>query len=184
MADQPVQIVVDVRGALTRLREVAAAAQDLSPVFGGPINQSLDEVFKAQFESEGAAYGTKWQSLASVTVALRKRRGHGRGGILRDTNRLWASLTKLGLGPDAFKDVGTHSLERGSTVPYGKWHQTGFESKTFVVTKGKGSAITFVALHRKTPVKVPARPFIPDPFPDKIVDRWVDMITEFITNAN
>lgn len=174
-------ITVDVSGALARLHAVAAAAQDLSPVFSGPINQDLDQVFKDQFDTEGAAYGTKWRKLAPATLALRQRRGHGRGGILRDTNVLWASFTKLGLGPDAIKKVGTHSLVRGSTVPYGRWHQTGYMSKTFVVTRGKGSKTTFVALRRKEPVHIPARPIIPDPMPAKVINRWVSMIEEFIT---
>lgn len=177
----PVQITVDVESALARLRVLADATQDLKPVFAGPINQSLDDVFKKQFNTQGAAYGTKWRSLAPVTVALRRRRGHGRGGILRDTNRLWASFTKLGIGPDAYKDVGSHHIERGTTLPYGKYHQTGYTAKTFVVIGGKGRNIHPIALRRKTPKAIPARPIIPDPMPKKITDEWAQMIADFVT---
>ena len=179
----PIQITVDVEAALAKLRAMAAATEDLTPVFAGPINQSIDEVFKKQFDTEGAAYGTKWRSLAPVTVALRKRRGHGRGGILRDTNRLWASFTKLGLGPDAYKDIGRHHIERGTTLPYGKYHQTGYTAKTFVVVGGKGRNIHPVALRRKTPKKVPARPIIPAPMPKQVTDGWAKMIADFITKG-
>src|SRR6476646_5388274 len=92
-------VTVNVANAIARLNAVLAAAHDLTPVFAGPINQSLNEVFVKQFETEGAYGGTKWAPPPPFTWNLRKRRGHGRGGILRDTNRPGASLTKQGLGP-------------------------------------------------------------------------------------
>jgi hypothetical protein len=183
----PIQVQVNVQSALQRLQVLVNNAENLGPVFAGPINQSLNEVFVRQFETEGAAYGTKWRKLSPATLQLRKRRGHGRGGILRDTGVLWASFTKMGLGPHAIKNVTPTSIERGSTLPYGKYHQTGYESKTFVVTGGKGRNIYPVALKRKHPIQVPARPIIPDPFPgslgrgQKVVNSWAQMIADFIT---
>lgn len=176
----PVQVTVDVSGALAKLSTVLKAATDLSPVFGGPINQSVDEAIKKQFDTEGSFSGTKWAPLAPVTVKLRGRRGHGRGGILRDTNRLWASLTKLGLGPEAIKVVTKNSLVRGSTVPYAQYHQTGYQSRTFVVINKQGDP---VALRRKTPRAVPARPPIPDPMPTSVVKSWEEMISRFIAGG-
>jgi hypothetical protein len=168
---------IDVSGAVARLSEVMKAAHDLSPVFAGPINQSLNEVFIKQFQTEGAYGGKKWAPLAPVTRKLRQRRGHGRGGILRDTNKLWASFTKLGLGPDAVKIVRPDSLTRGSTVIYAEPHQTGFTSRTFVVINKLGNP---VALRRKVPKKIPARPIIPETMPSTVVQSWEKMIADFI----
>lgn len=179
----PLQLELNVEGALAKLRAIVDAATNLEPVFAGPINQSLNDVFVKQFETEGAAYGTKWRKLAPITVELRKRRGHGRGGILHDVGPLWASFTKLGLGPNAYKKVGKQSLERGSTLPYGKYHQTGYPSKTFVVLGGKGRNTYPVPLRRKTPINIPARPIIPDPFPSSVTDSWARMIADFMTGA-
>jgi phage gpG-like protein len=172
-------VKVDVAGAVARLREVMNRTEDLSPVFAGPINKSVNDMFIRVFQSEGSAYGGKrWAPHAPVTKLLRKRRGHGRGGVLRDTNRLWASLTKLGLGPDAVKLVGKQSLTRGTLVTYAEPHQTGYTSRTFVVVDKAGNP---VPLYRKTPVKIPARPFIPDPMPKQMIVAWEKMITDFVT---
>lgn len=174
----PLQITVDVSGALERLKVLLSNAQDLTPVLQGPINTSLNDVFVKQFDSEGAAYGTKWRSLSPATIALRKRRGHGRGGILRDTNVLWASMTKLGLGPNAVRVVTARSLERGTTLKYGLYQQTGYLSKTFAVLTKRGD---IVGLRRKKPKQIPARPFIPESLPSAVTDGWAKMIGDFIT---
>ena len=172
-------VKVDVAGAVARLSAVMKQTEDLSPVFAGPINQSLNEMFIKIFATEGAAYGGKrWAPHAPVTTLLRKRRGHGRGGVLRDTNRLWASLTKLGNGPDAVKFVGKQSLVRGTLVTYAEPHQRGFTSRTFVVVGKDGNP---VPLYRKIPKKIPARPFVPDPMPKQLIGAWEKMITDFVT---
>lgn len=175
-----IEVQVDVSGALARLNAVATAASDLRPVFEGPINQSINEVFTKQFATEGSFGGKKWAPQAPVTKLLRQRRGHGRGGILRDENRLWASLTKLGLGPDAVKIVTKGSIIRGTSVPYGKYHQTGYVSKTFVVVNRLGDP---VPLRRRFPKNIPARPIIPDPMPNNVVRGWEDTLTKFIVKG-
>lgn len=175
----PAGVVVQVEAGptLTLLRRLGAALQDLSPVLGGPVNASVNDLFTRQFATEGREGGTRWAPLAPVTVLLRKRRGHGRGGILRDTNRLWASFTKLGLGPDGVKVVTPDSLQRGSTVPYAAPHQTGFTSRTFVVVNKLGNP---VPLHRRSPKKIPARPIVPDPVPVKYISAWERLIIQFV----
>lgn len=170
-------VTVDVAGAMARLRETIAATRDMTPVFGGPINASVDTLFRRQFESEGSYAGARWAPLRPVTKQLRTRRGHGRGGILRDTNRLWASFTKLGLGPEAVKVVTSESLERGSTVPHARFHQTGFVSRTFVVIDADGNPIP---LRRKRPQGVPARPIVPDRVPPALVKAWETFIARWI----
>lgn len=175
-----VEIQVNVAGALDKLSAAAKAAVNLKPVLGGPINASIDELMRQQFDSEGAAMGTRWAPLAPVTLKLRERRGHGRGGILRDTNRLWASLTKLGLGPDALLVVTDASIERGTKLPYAQWQQTGYLSKTFVVLDKAGNAIP---LKRKTFKQIPARPIITEDIPPEFLADWQRMIAEFIAKG-
>ena len=170
-------IQINTAGAMTVLQQVRHALDDLSLVFAGPINKSVDTVFKRQFDSQGAFGGTPWRPLHPVTVQLRKRAGHGRGGILRDTNRMWASLTKFGLGPDAIKVITPMSLERGTTVPYAGWIHTGFMSKYFVVVDKHGLP---VPIKRARAKKIPARPLVPDPMPAEVVGTWEKVIVNFL----
>jgi hypothetical protein len=172
-----VRIEVQVGEAIAELRAALDRVTDLSPVMGGPINASVDSVLKRQFQSEGAAYSGKWAPLKPVTLQLRKRRGHGRGGIGRDTNRMWSSLTKLGLGPEAVKVVTKDSLTRGTTVPYARWFHGGYLSKTFVVADRNNNP---VPLRRKIPKRVPARPIIPDPWPREVTGAWEKFIARYI----
>jgi phage gpG-like protein len=154
-------VKVDIRDAFARLGRVLAASRNLQPVLAGPVNESVNEFFVRQFDSEGAYGGEKWKPLSPLSLKLRQRRGHGRGGILHDTGRMWASLTKLGLGPDAIRRVTAQSLERGTSVPYAISHQKGFKTRIF----GRG---------RKR--KVPKRVIIPDPMPSRVVEGWVSII--------
>lgn len=176
----PVQVTLNLVGALETLGAVMHAAQDLTPVLEGPINKSVDTLFLRQFASEGSYGGTRWAPDAPVTVKLRGRRGHGRGGVLRDTNVLWASLTKLGLGPNAVRLVTPHSLTRGTSVKYARYHQTGYVAKTFVVIDRHGNP---VPLYRKTPKRIPARPILPDPIPNALVNTWAKTISDFIVSG-
>lgn len=175
-----IEVQINVADALTRLGAASTAALNLKPVLGTTINASIDQLFDQQFDSEGAYLGSRWAPLAPVTVKLRQRRGHGRGGILRDTNRLWASLTKLGQGPDALIILTDTSIERGTKVPYAQWQQTGFLSKTFVVVDKNGNA---VPLRRKTPKQIPARPIVTENIPADVLSGWQTAIANFIASG-
>ncbi len=173
-----VTVKVDVAGALAKLSYIGKSIVNLAPVLSGPINQDIDELYKRRFETEGASDGgTKWAPLSPVTKLLRKGRGRGRGKIGRDTNRMWASLTKMGLGPDAIKRVTSTSLERGTKVPYAKFFSDGIRSKTFVVIGLGGQAIP---LFRKKIKVIPGRPLLPDPLPSSVTKRWEGMIADFV----
>lgn len=170
-------VQVDTAGARSVLLNVRRGLHDLSLVFAGPINKSVDTVFRRQFESQGAFGGSPWRPLHPVTLKLRQRPGHGRGGILRDTNRMWASLTKSGLGPDAIKVVTPHSLERGTSVKYAQWMHTGFKSKYFVVVDKHGLP---VPIKRARPKTIPPRPIVPEPMPAEVVSTWEKILVNFL----
>jgi len=170
-------VQINTAGARSVLLNVQRGLQDLSLVFAGPINKSVDTVFRRQFDSQGGFGGTPWRPLHPVTLRLRQRPGHGRGGILRDTNRTWASLTKSGLGPDAIKVVTPTSLERGTTVPHAGYHHTGFKSKYFVVVDKNGLP---VPIKRARPKTIPARPLVPDPMPAEVVSTWEKILVNWL----
>lgn len=145
------EITLDLSEAVTKLDQMA---QRLGPgmrdVFDGPVDRIVLGFFSAQFESHGAAGGTPWAPLSPVTLALKARRGRAEMGTLRDSNRLWASLTKRA-SPDGVLAVTETSYRRGTRVPYAAFHQDGWTS-------------TSIFGHRRKhpPARpVPARPLIP-----------------------
>ena len=166
--------------ALAQLAGLSDRARDLSPVLGGTVNQLVDEMYRRQFATQGAFGGRRWAKLAPITRAIRATRGRGRGGILRDTGRLWASLTKGGGPPDGVKRVTATSLERDTAVPYARFVDSGYLSTTFVLLGQDGQVIP---LHRRAPKQIPARPITPDPVPNVIVRRWEQAIAQFIAGG-
>lgn len=178
----PIVARVNVAGALKALTFAQRAAADLTDVMGGDVNQIVDEYLTEQFATEGKAGSTPWAPHSPVTRALRQRRGHGRGGIGRDTNRMWASLTKLGLGPDAVKDVTPDGLVRGTKVPYARFFAGGWKSVTVPIVGPTGEIATIV--RRKVPRQIEARPIAPaDGLPSPYVTRIEQAIADFIVGA-
>jgi phage gpG-like protein len=95
------------------------AAEDARPAFR-TIAHLLERAALQRFESEGAYGGEKWAPLAPSTVA---RKGAGKG-ILVDSGRLRASLTQE-TAADSIRVLLPQEMRWGSTVPYGKFHQSG-----------------------------------------------------------
>jgi hypothetical protein len=120
-----------------------------------------------------------------VTKLLRKRRGHGRGGftgvqppggLLADTNRLAASLTKK-TGPDTVLEIDKASYRRGTSVPYARFQQRGFTVTRWPAIRWRRGRVAGVTwLRRKTPKRVPARPPVPPRLPPEAIaaiDRYL-----------
>jgi len=107
----------------TLTSEMVARAQDLSPAF-----EAGDEAFRAemneQFETQGAYLqgGDTWAPL-SPEYAKRKPKPPAPFGILYRSGDLWKSLSEE--GGDHVKIVQPDSGTYGSSIPYGKYHQTG-----------------------------------------------------------
>ena len=104
-------------------QDMISRTEDLSEVW-----ETGDEAFRlemsAQFESQGGYLqdGTQWVPL-SFAYAKRKPPPPAPFGILYRSGKLWQSLAKE--GGDHVKIVQPESLVVGSSVPYGKYHQTG-----------------------------------------------------------
>lgn len=142
------KIEVRVGAAVRELEQVAGRLKDASPVLTGAVDRIVLGFLRRQFETEGAAGGTPWAPLSSVTLALKGRYRRARMGVLRFTNRLMGSLTKRG-SPDQLFQVTGQQYSRGTRVPYAVFHQSGYIT---------GSIF---GRPRKRPVQVPARPMVP-----------------------
>ncbi len=77
---------------------------------------------KAQFQSEGAEGGEKWQDLSPAYADWKEAHYPGRR-ILERTGDLERSLTS-GSDPNAIKREGVRTLTLGSKVPYAIYHQS------------------------------------------------------------
>jgi hypothetical protein len=173
------------------LDKLAAAADDLRTPFTR-IDQRVTEGFRRQFEDNGRQFGTPWQPLRTTTIALRtrtitkrkraqdgsvynvvsttNRRGEARYGfasILRNTGALYGSLAK-GSSAAAFRVIGPRMYQRGTTVPYARFHQSGFR-------------LTFFG--RRTGVVVQPRPLFPRTPPAAFVQMVTDEVTTFMGGA-
>ena len=153
-----IRVTVDdtlVRKMLAGARRRAA---DLSRFFRGPLDKEVTDFLRRQFDTEGAHGGRRWAPLSSTTLALRRRAGHGRGGVGRDTNTMWASLVKSG-GPQSIRRITPREYERGSRVPWSGLFQQGWTQRTI-----------FGRPLRRT-IRVPGREVFPDPLPSQLQGR-------------
>lgn len=105
----------DLAAAFERLRDRAG---DLSPAMRRISGHMLFST-QRRFEREAGPGGLAWQALAPSTIARNPRRAPP-AKILRDTNRLYTSLTS---------DSDATSAEAGTNVVYAGVHQFGGEIK-------------------------------------------------------
>lgn len=160
-----VSVDIELKEAQKMLDTTAGALLSLAPVFAGPIDKSVSQMFLRRFTSEGAWGGSRWAPLRPLTLRLRQRAGHGRGGVLRDTNRLFGSLVKV--GPESIRIISPHAYQRGTIVPYARFQQTGWISQ-------------LVFGRSKRAVRVPARPPVPSQIPPEMTNAWEKVIARFI----
>lgn len=147
-----VRFGVDVQGLVEAQRTTLGIAErvaDARPAFR-VLDKHASTVFIRQFASEGAWGGRSWPRLRPATIRARQKPGRGRGGILRDTNRLWASLVKV--GPESIRLIEPQRYERGTIVPYAFRHQIGD--------------------------RVPVRQIIPDPMPEEVLNTWERILAD------
>lgn len=142
------------------LQQMKPRAQDLSPAMAGPVDQAVTAWTARQFDTEGAHGGSRWAPLAPTTLEARKRPGHGKGGIGRDTNRMWASLAK---------SPSTEGVVEATAATYRRW--------TTVTEKGTPYPIIF---EKGISGKQPARPIYPTPLPPALVQQVQDILTTYI----
>lgn len=148
----PVSIRVEgLDGVRIAIEGIRGRVRDATPAFR-LIDKHVTTVFQRQFATEGRFGGKPWAQLKRRTVKQRQKPGRGRGGILRDTNRLWASLTKGGNVPEGLLVIEPLRYVRGSQVPYAAEHQD---------PRRPGLA---------------KREIVPDPMPENILNTWQEIL--------
>lgn len=148
-------VTVQAQDWVTPLQKATA---NLAPVFRGPINRSVTGLFRRQFNTEGREGGHPWPQLKASTIAARAKRGRGRGGILQDVRRMWGAYVKEGRGPEAILVIEKMRYERGVSVPYARFHQSG--------TK-----------------RMPRRPVVPDTVPRKYLEGWARLVARHLESS-
>lgn len=147
MAREGVGITVDsrkVRRALQTLVKELGSKRVFTEL-GIATRTEIDTNFQKQGNDEG-----RWRSLTVAT--LEARRGNGRGAmILQDTGTLRNSMT--------FNINGKQSVDIGTNVKYGRYHQEGVRRtgipRGFRRTRRAPSITTGGAF------RIPKRPFLP-----------------------
>jgi len=103
------------------IERFADGLTDYRPIWG-VIEDDFYAQVQAQFKSEGAAGGEKWQELSAEYAGWKEMRYPGKP-ILERTGNLVKSLTS-GSDPNAVKREERKTLTLGSAVSYAIYHQS------------------------------------------------------------
>lgn len=146
------------------LKEFRARASDLTPVFAAGVDPYLTEEIRQQFATEGAHFGDPWEPLAQSTLERRRRDGHGRGGILRDTDALYNAFVNP-FDSGAVRVIAPQGYARGVSIPYYPYLHDGTQT---------------TASHRGG---MPARPVVPYSMPPEMRDDLFAILARFIVTG-
>lgn len=171
MADAKFTAQIEIGPALQLLEAVAGRASDLRPVFLSAVKTSLDRFFISQFDTQGAEGGQPWAPLQPSTLAAKGRAHRAAMGVLRFTNRLWASLTKPTPGNLGISAATANIMYRGTMVPYAYFHQYGYTVSRW------GKALFHNPRH------VPARILVPAEMPPRYVEAWGRSIQRYVVEG-
>lgn len=144
---------------------MAARLMDFTPYWEAVASPTIAGWFQSVWETEGAVInGSPWAPLSETTIALKAKRNRGTMGILRDSDRLYQSLTVRG-DADQLRSVSPSALFYGTAAnsggaPYPLYLQSGWTMHSIF-----GRAVA--------PRKVPARPFVPV---DRLPDPWAEAL--------
>lgn len=149
-----VDYLVEFEHATEQLVAMRDRASDLTPAFAMGVDPYLTNELMEQFASEGAHFGDPWAPLAERTLQARKRPGHGRGGILRDTDAMYNAFINP-FDDGAIRIIDPRSYQRGVSTPYYPFHHDGT-------------------------LRMPARPVVPAEMPAVMQDSIYGVVRQFI----
>jgi hypothetical protein len=188
-----VQVVARTKGAVLHLGGITKAIKDLRPFFLGTLEPHITGLITQQFVTRGKVFGPgPWRRLSQMTIEARSRRGailrdrfgrykknsgkriskrgRAKAGVyaqLEDSRRLWAAYVKP-QGPESQRIVTAHEYHRIVTVPYARYHQSGYPS---------------VVYGRRTGRNVPARIVFPRSardVPAPVVRAWEGLFVQYL----
>jgi hypothetical protein len=184
-----VDVLVDLQDFLADFDEEQRRALNLSPIFAGKVDQIVTAFLTKRFDTEGAHLGTKWQKLSKRTLQARKGNGRGRGGILWDQGIMRGSLVKSG-GPGSIREISDTMYRRGTTDPKAAIHQRGGTIRRTAKVKADmlqrrraGGRRGMGAGLKRYSITIPARPIIPEPVPQALLDEITKAITDWLAKG-
>jgi hypothetical protein len=152
------EINIDLAELGERTAEMAARLADFTPYWEAVASPMVSGWFLSIWETEGANInGTPWAPLTETTLGFKAKRGREKMGTLRDSDRLFHSLTVRG-DADQLRDVSPSSFFFGTAAnnagtPYPLYLQGGWTMHN-------------IFRHQIEPPRaVPARPFVPKSLP-------------------
>jgi hypothetical protein len=162
------QISIDLdAGALAdKTNGMAARLADFTPYWEVVASPMIAGWFTSIWETQGANInGAPWAPLTETTLDFKAKRNREQMGVLRDSDRLYHSLTVRG-DADQLRDVSPSGLFYGTAAnakgaPYPFYLQHGWTMYNVYRTQ------------IEPPRDVPARPFVPV---DHLPDPWADAI--------
>jgi len=161
---------------------------DLRPAWIEDVQPIITDFLTKRFETEGAYMtGAKWAPLAPASKELRARPGHGRGGIGRDTNAMWASFVKSAgstAAPNGILLIDEERYERGSSLKWAQWFHRGYNStRKPVLVRDKDGNKKWIFVKRAAAKRIPARPIIPDPLPAELVEQVESALMRYVSGG-
>lgn len=145
---------------------MAERLMDFTPYWEAVASPMISGWFQSVWATEGANInGDPWAPLSKTTLALKARRNREHMGMLRDSDRLYQSLTVRG-DADQLRDVSPSGLFYGTAAnnagaPYPLYLQ-------------KGWTMHNIFRHQIEPPRdVPERPFVPA---EALPDSWAAVL--------
>jgi hypothetical protein len=180
-------VAVDISGALAAVDDIEGRAGDLTPVWRGPVDRALRQMFAEVWETQGASIGAPWAPLAPLTLALKARANRAGMGPLKFSQALYRSFT-VRSSPDGVRDVTPTSLTFGSRNPVAALMQQGWETTTIFgrprrVSGDSPAASTVGSRLTGGLRRVPARQIVPDEPPASTLDTIYGAVIDYIVEG-
>ena len=166
------RIQVDLSQLSEAIKDFITGLKDFRPLWRDKIHPSTVRFFQRQFRTEGREGGDPWAPLRPATIRIKRDAGRSRMGVLRFSNELWASLTKLG-GPKAVVNISKKAFERGTSVQSGGVPYPALQQEGFTIDSMFGRPL-------RTRVQVPARKIVPDEMPVRVIREWESLTAKFL----
>lgn len=157
---------------LNDIRRMLAHAErraiDLSPVLRNEVNEITQNYLEQVFKTDGGAAGAKWAPLEFSTRKWKSKHGFTHGKILRRTFEGMYSL--IDENENSIIKVRKRTYERGTNLQYMNLQNTGYTLRRW----GK---------QKINDIRVPARPWMPSRMPQRVVNEYMEAISNYIVSA-